>query len=59
MIDDHGLAWIEEPILYDNLDSYARLAAEPGDAAPDRGEFLRPARRAQRAAEEGVRPRHA
>jgi len=27
-IDDHGLAWIEEPILYDDLDGYARLAAE-------------------------------
>jgi mandelate racemase len=28
MIDDAGLAWIEEPIVYDNLDGYARLAAE-------------------------------
>jgi mandelate racemase len=28
MIDDLGLAWIEEPIVYDNLDGYARLAAE-------------------------------
>lgn len=28
MIDDHGLAWIEEPIVYDNLDGYARLRAE-------------------------------
>lgn len=28
MIDDHGLAWIEEPVVYDNLDGYARLAAE-------------------------------
>ncbi|WP_311966835.1 enolase C-terminal domain-like protein [Bradyrhizobium australiense] len=27
-IDDFGLAWIEEPILYDNFDGYARLAAE-------------------------------
>ena len=27
-IDDLGLAWIEEPIVYDNLDGYARLAAE-------------------------------
>ncbi len=27
-IDDAGLAWIEEPIVYDNLDGYARLAAE-------------------------------
>jgi mandelate racemase len=26
-IDDHGLAWIEEPIVYDNLDGYAQLAA--------------------------------
>jgi mandelate racemase len=28
LIDDQGLAWIEEPIVYDNLDGYARLAAE-------------------------------
>jgi len=27
-IDDHGLAWIEEPIVYDNLDGYAQLASE-------------------------------
>ena len=28
MIDDLGLAWIEEPIVYDNLDGCARLTAE-------------------------------
>lgn len=28
MIDDHGLTWIEEPLLYDNLDGYAHLAAD-------------------------------
>ena len=28
MIDHLGLAWIEEPIIYDNLDGYAQLAAE-------------------------------
>jgi mandelate racemase len=28
MIDDYDLAWIEEPIVYDNLDGYARLADE-------------------------------
>ncbi len=28
MIDDLGLAWIEEPIVYDNLDGCARLAAD-------------------------------
>jgi len=27
-IDDFGLAWIEEPIVYDNLDGYIQLAAE-------------------------------
>ncbi len=27
-IDRHGLAWIEEPIVYDSLDGYARLAAD-------------------------------
>lgn len=28
MIDNHGLAWIEEPVVYDNLDGYIQLAAE-------------------------------
>ena len=28
MIDEHGLTWIEEPIVYDNLDGCAQLAAE-------------------------------
>ena len=28
MIDDLGLAWIEEPVVYDDLDGHARLAAE-------------------------------
>jgi len=28
MIDDLDLAWIEEPIVYDNLDGYAQLAAD-------------------------------
>src|SRR5215211_5607099 len=28
LIDGHGLAWIEEPIVYDNIDGYARLARE-------------------------------
>jgi len=28
MIDDLGLAWIEEPIVYDNFDGCAQLAAE-------------------------------
>jgi mandelate racemase len=28
MIDDCGLDWIEEPIVYDNLDGYAQLADE-------------------------------
>jgi mandelate racemase len=27
-VDDLGLAWIEEPIVYDNLDGYAQLTAE-------------------------------
>ena len=27
-IDDRGLAWIEEPIVYDDLDGYRRLAAD-------------------------------
>lgn len=28
MIDDLGLEWIEEPILYDNFDGYAQLARD-------------------------------
>ena len=28
LIDDHDLTWIEEPIVYDNLDGCAQLAAE-------------------------------
>ncbi|MCB0256187.1 MAG: mandelate racemase [Anaerolineae bacterium] len=28
MIDDLDLSWIEEPIVYDNLDGYAQLTAE-------------------------------
>lgn len=28
MLDDLGLAWIEEPLVYDDLDGYAQLAAE-------------------------------
>jgi len=27
-VDDLGLAWIEEPVVYDNLEGYAQLAAE-------------------------------
>jgi mandelate racemase len=28
MLDDFGLTWLEEPIVYDNMDGYAQLAAE-------------------------------
>lgn len=28
MVDNHNLAWIEEPIVYDNLDGYAQLTSE-------------------------------
>jgi mandelate racemase len=28
ILDDMGLAWIEEPIVYDDFDGYAQLAAE-------------------------------
>jgi len=27
-LDDLGLAWIEEPVVYDSLEGYARLAAD-------------------------------
>ena len=46
-LDDQGLAWIEEPIVYDNLDGYAQLGGRAEDADPDRRELLRPARAAQ------------
>ena len=29
-VDDLGLAWIEEPVVYDNFEGYARLAADLG-----------------------------
>jgi mandelate racemase len=28
MIDDQGLVWIEQPVVYDDFDSCVRLAAE-------------------------------
>lgn len=28
MIDEYGLAWIEEPLVHDNLDGCAQLARE-------------------------------
>jgi mandelate racemase len=28
MVDDAGLAWIEEPLVYDDIEGHARLAAE-------------------------------
>ena len=59
MIDDEGLAWIEEPIVYDNLDGYAQLDRRAQDPDPDRREFLWPARSTRGAAEKGVRPCHA
>jgi len=59
MIDDEGLAWIEEPIVYDNLDGYVQLTAELKTPDPDRREFLRAPRSTRRAAEKGVRPCHA
>ena len=42
-LDAEGLAWIEEPLRYDDLDGHARLAARPGYPGHARGELLRPA----------------
>ena len=28
MLDDLGLTWLEEPVVYDNFDGYAQLARE-------------------------------
>ena len=59
LIDDHGLAWIEEPIVYDNIDGYAQLARGTQDAAADRRELLWAARDAQGLATKGLRSRDA
>ena len=54
-IDDLGLDWIEEPIVYDNFDGYAQLAAELKTPDPDRRKLLRPARSVSGATVQGVR----
>ena len=54
-IDDFGLAWIEEPIVYDNLDGYTQLAAELKTPLSDRRELLRASRPSHGATEKGVR----
>ena len=57
-IDDLGLTWIEEPIVYDNFEGCA-ADRRAEDACPDRREFLRAARTLYRLADEGLRFRHA
>ena len=44
-IDGLGLAWIEEPIVYDDYDSQARLATQARHADPGRRELVELARR--------------
>ena len=44
MIDDVGLAWIEEPIVYDNLDGLCAAFRRVEDADSNRREFLWPPR---------------
>jgi mandelate racemase len=57
MIDDEGLAWIEEPIVYDNLDGYVQLTAELNTPIQIGENFYGPPRSTHRSAEKGVRPR--
>src|SRR5438552_6180603 len=54
-IDDLGLAWIEEPIVYDNLEGYARLAADLRTPVQIGENFYA----LHRPADEGLRLRHA
>jgi hypothetical protein len=62
MIDGEGLAWIEEPIVYDNLDGYAQLTEEiktPIQIGENFYGLLWPPRSSRRAAEKGMRSCHA
>ena len=43
MLDDLGLTWLEEPVVYDNFDGYAQLARELKTPLADRRELLRTA----------------
>ena len=51
-----GLAWIEEPLRYDDLDGHARLARDIATPVMLGGELLRPARHARRHPGAGLRP---
>jgi mandelate racemase len=59
MIDDRGLDWIEEPIVYDNLDGYAQLAAELKTPLQMGENFLWPTGNAQRDSKKSQRSRDA
>ncbi len=59
MIDDHGLAWIEEPIVYDNLDGYARLAADLKTPLQIGENFYGPREMYKALATQRLRSRHA
>ena len=56
LIDDLGLDWIEEPIVYDNLDGSAQPCRRAQDPDPDWRKLLWSPRPAPGAAKEGVRP---
>jgi len=58
-IDDLGLAWIEEPIVYDNLEGYARLTADLKTPVQIGENFYGPRALYNRPADEGLRLRHA
>ena len=58
LIDGHGLAWIEEPIVYDNR-RLRPACAGTADSPADRRELLWAARDAQGPATKGLRSRDA
>ena len=55
MIDDLGLDWIEEPIVYDNFDGFARLSSPIEDADSNWREFLWRSRSPSGASDESLR----
>jgi mandelate racemase len=57
--DDEGFAWIEEPIVYDNIDGYVQLTAELKTLIQIGENFYVPRESTHLPAEKGVRPCHA
>ena len=58
-IDELGLTWIEDPLVYDNLDGYARLTAELKTPVQTGEHFYGPREPPQSGPDESQRSRHA